>query len=55
MDNGNELRIGKGTVDFIRVIPFPKACRRAVGDALPAEGAVRVLDDAVMGYIDRGP
>ena len=55
LDQGHFVRVRQGFVEFVRIVPFPEPGHRTVGDALAAQGAVRILDHSVPGHIHRGP
>ena len=55
LDHGDLVRVGQGVKGPLGVVPLPQAAHGAVGDALAAQGAVRVLDDPVARHVDGGP
>ena len=54
LDHGDLVRVGQGGEHLHGVVPLPQAAGGAVGDALAAQGAVRVLHDPVSRHVDHG-
>ena len=54
LHHGDDLRVGQRLQHLHGVVPLIEGANGAVGDALGAVGAVRLLQLAVLGDIDRG-
>ena len=54
LDHGNLVRVGQGGKGPLGVVPLPQAAHGTVGDALAAQGTVRVLNDPVVRHVDGG-